>query len=145
MKYVLIGNSAAAVACVEGIRQRDREGDITMVTNEPYHTYSRPLISYLLAGKTDRERMKYRPDDFYEKNRCELIAGVSADHLEPKRKTVVLSDGRELPYDRLLVAAGSSPAVPPIKGLEAVENMTTFLSLDDALRLEEMLTPFSRC
>ena len=78
MKYVLIGNSAAAVACVEGIRQRDREGDITMVTNEPYHTYSRPLISYLLAGKTDRERMKYRPDDFYEKNRCELIAGVSA-------------------------------------------------------------------
>lgn len=144
MKYVLIGNSAAAVACVEGIRQRDREGDITMVTNEPYHTYSRPLISYLLAGKTDRERMKYRPDDFYKKNRCELIAGVSADHLEPKRKTVVLSDGRELPYDRLLVAAGSSPAVPPIKGLEAVENMTTFLSLDDALRLEEMLTPFSR-
>lgn len=144
MKYVLIGNSAAAVACVEGIRQRDREGDITMVTNEPYHTYSRPLISYLLAEKTDRERMKYRPDDFYKKNRCELIAGVSADHLEPKRKTVVLSDGRELPYDRLLVAAGSSPAVPPIKGLEAVENMTTFLSLDDALRLEKMLTPFSR-
>ena len=144
MKYVLIGNSSAAVACVEGIRQRDREGDITMVTNEPYHTYSRPLISYLLAEKTDRERMKYRPDDFYKKNRCELIAGVSADHLEPKRKTVVLSDGRELPYDRLLVAAGSSPAVPPIKGLEAVENMTTFLSLDDALRLEKMLTPFSR-
>lgn len=144
MKYVLIGNSAAAVACVEGIRQRDREGDITMVTNEPYHTYSRPLISYLLAEKTDRERMKYRPDDFYKKNRCELIAGVSADHLEPKRKTVVLSDGRELPYDRLLVAAGSSPAVPPIKGLEAVGNMTTFLSLDDALRLEKMLTPFSR-
>ncbi len=144
MKYVLIGNSAAAVACVEGIRQLDREGTITMVTNEPYHTYSRPLISYLLAGKTDRERMKYRPDDFYEKNRCELIAGVSADHLEPKRITVVLSDGRELPYDKLLVAAGSSPAVPPIKGLEAVENMTTFLSLDDALRLDGMLTPFSK-
>lgn len=144
MKYVLIGNSAAAVACVEGIRQLDREGTITMVTNEPYHTYSRPLISYLLAGKTDRERMKYRPDDFYEKNRCELIAGVSADHLEPKRRTVVLSDGRELPYDKLLVAAGSSPAVPPIKGLEAVENMTTFLSLDDALRLDGMLTPFSK-
>ena len=62
MKYVLIGNSAAAVACVEGIRQRDREGDITMVTNEPYHTYSRPLISYLLAGKTDR-RSECEPAD----------------------------------------------------------------------------------
>ena len=87
--YVLIGNSAAAVGCIEGIRQIDPEGAVTVVSREPYHTYSRPLISYLLAGKTDRERMKYRPDDFYEKNRCELIAGVSADHLEPKRKTVV--------------------------------------------------------
>ncbi len=77
--------------------------------------------------------MESRPDHFYEKNRCELIAGCRRT-IEPQRKTVVLSDGRELPYDRLLVAAGSSPAVPPIKGLEAVENMTTFLSLDDALR-----------
>ena len=54
MKYVLIGNSAAAVACVEGIRQRDREGDITMVTNEPYHTYSRPLI--LICWRERRTR-----------------------------------------------------------------------------------------
>jgi len=144
MKYVLIGNSTAAVACVEGIRQLDQEGSITMVSNEPYHTYSRPLISYLLAGKTDRERMKYRPENFYEENRCQLIAGVSADHLEPKRKKVVLSDGRELSYDKLLIATGSSPAVPPIKGLETVDNMTTFLSLDDALRLESMLTPDAR-
>ena len=48
MKYILIGNSAAAVACVEGIRQRDREGDITMVTNEPY-----PAADFLFAGGKD--------------------------------------------------------------------------------------------
>ena len=110
MKYVIIGNSTAGIGGVEGIRSRDKAGEIVLIGDENHCAYSRPLISYLLAGKTDRERMKYRPDDFYEKNRCELIAGVSADHLEPKRKTVVLSDGRELPYDRLLVAAGSSPA-----------------------------------
>lgn len=52
-RYVIIGNSAAAVGCVEGIRQVDREGPITIISDEPHHTYSRPLISYLLEGKTD--------------------------------------------------------------------------------------------
>ena len=67
-RYVIIGNSAAAVGCVEGIRQVDREGPITIISDEPHHTYSRPLISYLLEGKTDRVRMQYRGADFYEKN-----------------------------------------------------------------------------
>ena len=51
-RYVIIGNSAAAVGCVEGIRQRGSQaGEITLVSNEPHHTYSRPLISYLLCGQ----------------------------------------------------------------------------------------------
>ena len=48
MKYVIIGNSAAAVGCIEGIREKDKKGSITVVSNEIHHTYSRPLISYLL-------------------------------------------------------------------------------------------------
>ncbi|HBG54851.1 MAG TPA: NAD(P)/FAD-dependent oxidoreductase, partial [Ruminococcaceae bacterium] len=68
MKYVIIGNSAAAVGCVEGIRSVDRTGTVTVISDEPYPVYSRPLISYLLCGKTDEEHMKYRPDDFYRKN-----------------------------------------------------------------------------
>ena len=62
MNYVIIGNSTAAIGCVEGIRQGDKTGKITLISSEPYHTYSRPLISYLLYGKTDEERMKYRPE-----------------------------------------------------------------------------------
>ena len=45
MKYVIIGNSAAAVGAVEAIRKNDQEGSVTIVSKEPYHTYSRPLIS----------------------------------------------------------------------------------------------------
>ena len=62
MRYVIIGNSAAAVGCIEGIRQLDKGGSVTVISSEPYHTYSRPLISYLLWGKTTEEGMKYRPD-----------------------------------------------------------------------------------
>ena len=68
MNYVIIGNSTAAVGCIEGIRKVDTKGKITVISDEPHHTYGRPLISYMLLGKTDEEHMKYRPDDFYEKN-----------------------------------------------------------------------------
>ena len=66
--YVIIGNGTAAVGCIEGIRAHDSEAAITVVSREAHHVYCRPLISYYLEGKTDLERIKYRPDDFYEKN-----------------------------------------------------------------------------
>ena len=52
MNYLIIGGGTAAVGCVEGIRALDREGDITLLAAEPYPVYGRPLISYLLEGKT---------------------------------------------------------------------------------------------
>ena len=144
MRYVIIGNSAAAIGCVEGIRQRDKEGEITMISREGPFPYSRPLISYLLCGKTDRERMKYRPDSWYEENRCKLLSGVEALAIDPAAKTVALSDGSTVPYDKLLAATGSIPLVPPIPGLDQVSRKFTFLSLEDALALEDALTPESR-
>ncbi len=145
MRYVIIGNSAAAVGCIEGIRQSDRTGTITVISDEPHHTYSRPLISYLLCGKTDERRMKYRPESFYEqtagcgKGLCTFLPGKKAVKIDPGKKTVSLDDGRDIPYDRLLVAAGSRPFVPPMKGLETVKNTFTFMTLDSAKALEEKL------
>jgi NAD(P)H-nitrite reductase large subunit len=144
VKYVIIGNSAAAVGAVEGLRSVDPEGAITLVSNETYHTYSRPLISYLLQGRTDRQRMKYRPDDFYETNGCRTLFGRTAVKLEPEKRSVLLDDGTALTYDSLLVAAGSSPFVPPMAGLESVEKHFSFMSLDDANALEQALFPEAR-
>lgn len=144
MKYVIIGNSAAAVGCVEGIRSLDKEGSITIISKEPYHTYSRPLISYLLYGKTDRERMKYRPDSFYQDMGVETFLGKEAVHIDAEEKQVMLDSGESVPYDKLLVATGSKPFVPPMEGLNGVEKKFSFMSLDDALALEAAITPESR-
>jgi len=138
MKYVIIGNSAAGVGAVEGIRQVDGKGEITVISNEPYHTYSRPLISYLLLGKTTEEKMRYRGDDFYKDNKVALIhAAVTG--IDTKNKQAVLSDDTRVFYNKLLVAAGSAPFVPPFEGLDAVKDKVTFMSLDDALKLDGML------
>ncbi len=137
MQYVIIGNSVAAVGCIDGIRRVDPEGSITVVGREPYHVYSRPLISYLLLGKTDVNRMAYRPWDYYERNGCTLLKGKTAMKIDPKAHSVFLDDGTQLPYDKLLVATGSRPFVPPIKGLDTVGEYHTFMTLDDALKLQE--------
>jgi NAD(P)H-nitrite reductase large subunit len=139
VKHVIIGNSAAGIGAVEGIRQVDREAEITVITNEPHHTYSRPLISYLLLGKVTEEGMRYRNAGFYADKACTLLRGVAATEIRAPAKEVLVSDGSRLPYDKLLVATGSSPFVPPFKGLDAAQNACTFMSLDDARKLDAML------
>jgi NAD(P)H-nitrite reductase large subunit len=138
MKYVIIGNSAAGVGTVEGIRQIDKQGEITIISNEPHHTYSRPLISYLLLGKVTEEKMKYRGDDFYVKNKIRLLY-ASVKEIDAKAKQAVLSDGERISFDKLLIATGSSAFVPPFEGLASVKEKFTFMSLDDARKLNDSL------
>jgi NAD(P)H-nitrite reductase large subunit len=139
LKYVIIGNSAAAVGAVEAIRKNDTGGRIVIISNENHHTYSRPLISYLLMGKTDEEKMKYRDNDFYIENRCDLILGKTALKIDDSRKQVILDDGEKESYDKLLIATGSSPFIPLIEGLDSVRNKFTFTTLDNAKHLESVL------
>ena len=139
MKHLIIGNSAAGIGAVEGIRQVDRQGAITLITSEPHHTYSRPLISYLLLGKVTEEKMKYRGDGFYADNGCTLLANVAATEIDAKTRQVRLSDGSSAPFDRLLVATGSSALAPPIEGLDTVKDKFAFMCLDDARQLHQAL------
>ncbi len=103
-----------------------------LIASENRHTYARPLISYLLKGKTDEERMKYRPDSFYEENHVTAKLGETVTKLDPEKKTVTLKSGEEIPYEKLLVATGSTPFVPPMEGLDTVPEKFTFMSLADA-------------
>ena len=143
-KYVIIGNGTAAIGCIEGIRSVDKDGKITVISKEAHHVYSRPLISYYLEKKTDTERMKYRDDGFYDKNGCTVLFGQSAEKILTDESTVVTEKGEKIKYDKLCVASGSSPFVPPFEGLETVEKKYSFMTIDDALSLEKALDKSAR-
>ncbi len=140
-RYVIVGNGVAAAGCIEGIREADPTGSVTVVSGENYPVYCRPLISYCLEGKASPDRMNYRPADFYSANHCDVLYGRQAVRLDPNAHTVLLDDQTVLPYDALCVAAGSSPFVPPMEGLETVEKRFSFLTMDDMLSLEQAITP----
>ena len=143
-KYVIIGNSAAAVGCVSGIRSVDKDGSITIISDEAYFTYSRPLISYWLKGKVTDDKMYYRDSDFYEVNNCTAILGKRVVKIDAENKNVVLEDNSEIVYDKLLVATGSSPFVPPVEGLADAKNAFTFLTWDSAKAVKEVVRKDSK-
>lgn len=132
MKYVIIGNSAAAIGCVTGIRTIDKDSSITIISDEPHFTYSRPLISYWLKGSVTDDKMYYRSSDFYEKNNCTTILGKKVMTIESAAKQIIIEDGSTIAYDRLMVATGSSPFVPPVEGMNEAKNAFTFLTWDSA-------------
>ena len=140
--YVIVGGGVASVACIEGIRSIDKEGRIYLVSGEKKPTYCRPLISYYLQGLTDFEKMKYRPDEFYKDNGVEIVFGT-AESIDADKKTVKVN-GKELPYDKLLVATGSTPFVPPFTGLDLVEKKFPFMTEDDAQAIENAIDKNSR-
>lgn len=138
MKYVIIGNSVAAVAAIEGIRSRDKTGEISVISGESLPCYGRPLISYYLLGRVKKENIWYRSADFYEKNGVKILNG-RAVAIDAVKKTVALQSGEVVSYDRLLAATGSRPFIPPTEGLESVSDRFSFMTLADALALEEKL------
>lgn len=143
MQYVIIGNSTAATFAIEGIRAVDRAGSITVISDETRPAYGRPLISYYLYGRIKLENTDYRSASFYTDNGVAVKYGVRAEKIDPEKKNVALSDGSTIGYDKLLVATGSSPLVPPAEGLDTVQ-YHTFMTMDSALALEKELSPEKR-
>ncbi len=143
-QYVIIGNGVAAAGCIEGIRSADRCGSIVVISQENRPVYCRPLISYCLQGKTDLTRMNYRADDFYETMRCRVLYGERAARIDRETTTVLLDSGGAVPYTHLCIAAGSSPVLPPVPGLETVQNRSAFMTIDDMLALQSSVTKESR-
>jgi NAD(P)H-nitrite reductase large subunit len=138
MKYVIVGNSYAGLSCADAIRRFDKISEITIISDENYRAYARPLISYYLEGKTTDETIWYKDDDYYDKNDYKLILGKKVISVDTVSKKVVLEDGVKLDYDKLFVGPGGTPFIPPTEGFNPDSPMMgTFTRFDDAKKMEK--------
>lgn len=134
-KYVIIGNSAGGIGAIEAIRQVDKEAGIIVISDEKYIAYSRPLIAEYLAGEKDVDQILYRPADFYEKRDVHPLTDAKVEKIDLDMKQIILEDKERvkgpITYEKLLIATGGTPFVPPMKGVD-MKGIHTFMTLDDA-------------
>ena len=144
MKYLIVGNSAAATGAIESIRSIDQDGEIILVASEPQRVYSRPLISYYLAGKIKRENMFFRDADFYNKYGVKTYLGEQAVNFDPASKSIRIEpSGIDLNYDRILIATGGKPVMPACFAGD-YSNLYHFHQWQDVEKISARLNPDSR-
>lgn len=118
-KYLVIGNGIAGLTAVKEIRKNDKEGSIAIISKEPYYTYFRVKLTELLCkGDFCKEDILVNKESWYEDNKVKVYLNSVAKDLDTDKSLLVLGDGTEIEYEKLLISTGSKPFIPPMKGTE---------------------------
>jgi NAD(P)H-nitrite reductase large subunit len=131
-RFVIVGAGPAGLQAAESIRALDGRAEILVVSDEP--SYARMALPYWLTAEIEREHLITGRKDSFERIGVQLREGVLAEGIEPRRHVLHLSDGKDLVYDRLLLATGSTPQIPRIPGVD-LPGVHTFWTLADAERI----------
>ena len=116
---VIVGGGAAGLAAALKLRRSGYQRALTLVSAEAEAPYDRPNLSKdYLAGTAPEDWLPLRSDQFYRDNGIELVLGTAARGLDTSQRKVTLQNGRELSFDRLLLATGGTPARLQIPGAE---------------------------
>ena len=143
MTYLIAGGGPGAVHAARAIRARDRRGRILMVCPEGARPYSRITVPEYLIGEVEEPDIYFVPEDFARELCVELLAGRRVAGLDPQRHTARLDDGREIRYDRLLLATGSHPLLPSWADL-SLPGVHLLWDKADAERLAGKVSPGRR-
>ncbi len=150
-KLVVIGNGMAGARTVEEILARGGgdQFEITMFGDEPYGNYNRILLSNVLNGTQDASDIFLNPLEWYKENNVTLHAPARVSHIDRARHEIHSDDGQITPYDKLIIATGSRPFVPPMEGLETPDGdpkhgVFVFRTLDDCHKIAGYATKCRR-
>ena len=130
MRYLIIGNGVAGTTAAENIRTNDPDGQIIIVTDEDIPFYYRIRLNDCLAGEIGEQQLIAKKDQWYSDKNIELKLNTRITGADPVAKTVQTANREILSYDKLLVATGSHPFVPPIQGSEK-NNVHTLHTIRD--------------
>ncbi|MCY6411130.1 nitrite reductase small subunit NirD [Acinetobacter sp. VNH17] len=119
MKLVLIGNGLAGMRCLEDLLDMapDRY-EVTVIGEEPWGNYNRIMLSPVLSGEKTIDDIMLHPHAWYSDKGIQFIADDPAVKIDRPRKVVYTEKGEKVDYDRLIIATGSSPFIPPVQGVD---------------------------
>ena len=142
--FVIVGASLAGASAAATLRQDGFDGKVMLIGAEPQLPYERPPLSkQYLRGEMPFEKTLVRPEAFYQQNRIEALLGVRVARVDPSERTVELSTGRHIHYDKLLLATGLRNRRPPIPGLN-LPGVLALRSVTDSDALRDEIRPGRR-
>jgi phenylglyoxylate dehydrogenase epsilon subunit len=142
-QYLIVGASHAALSALQAIRMQDAEGSITMVTRDDALPYSPTVLPYVVSGRSAPERVALKDGAWFEQNKVGFIRGAAVTALDAAARRAKLSSGEEIALQKLLLATGAAPILPPIPGLKDVP-FHVLRTLADAIGLHQALPQTKR-
>ncbi len=136
MKVVIIGNGIAGMTAARTIRKLNRSAEIVMISGESELPISRPALMYLYMGHMTHQQIQPYTRRFWQKNRIELLLGW-VTRIDTKRQVVIMADGSEVPFDRVIIATGSRSSRVGWPGEDA-SGVVGLYGLDDLAALERL-------
>lgn len=144
LRIVILGGGIAGLSAAESARKASPKAVVTLVSQEKDLPYYRINLTRLLVGEIDESALTIHPAGWYSDNRIELLGGAEATAIDPAGRSVTLADGRELGYDKLVLASGAHPFLPPFASRK-VAGLVTLRTADDARVLIQAARPGARC
>ncbi len=133
--FVIIGAGAAGNMAARTLREEGFKGRIIMISGDESPTYDRPSLSKtFLSGNTEREELPLQGENFFDDKSIELMLNTKVVSLDTLTRSVTLDDGKNIGYDKLLIATGGKPIMPFIPGSE-LKNVITLRTLSDSKRI----------
>jgi NAD(P)H-nitrite reductase large subunit len=140
-RYLIIGNGASGTYAAETIRKTDTEGEITLLTNEPYPLYNRVALPPFLRDQAKREKVFLRTPEQHEQKGIKLLVDTLITSLDTEARVATAASGQTFPYDRLLIATGGRPNPLPAMGADpGIQGIYNFQYWDDATAIRERLS-----
>lgn len=140
MNYLIIGNSAAGLFAAEGIRQRDPQGKITVLTADMYPSYSRCLTTYYLAGDIPEEQLFLRTSEEMARLNLDIHYGCRVTGLDSQEQVVYTASEGAFLYDKCLIATGASAVTLDLPGAD-LPQVFTLRHLENAKSIKTLLKP----
>jgi 3-phenylpropionate/trans-cinnamate dioxygenase ferredoxin reductase subunit len=142
--FLIVGASLAGAKAAEALREGGFDGRVVLLGQEQEVPYERPPLSKgYLMGKQDRETIFVHPSQWYTDNAIDLRLGITATALDPSGRTVTVSTGETVGYDKLLLATGASPRRLPVPGAD-LDGVLYLRSVQDSERIKDTFRHASR-
>lgn len=135
MRIVIIGGGIAGTTAAEELRKHNKECEITLISEEQHPVYSRVLLANYLIGKTEREKLFLKKESWYQDQNIEWMRGEVVTDINIKNQFVAISNGREIPYDKLLITTGAQPRLLD----DDMRGVVYLRTIDDADQLLQLI------